>query len=51
MAVGKLAEAKRLAQAGIRELQKLEKDFNALLAFAQQGHAETLLGFSSLAYQ
>ena len=34
MAVGKLAEAKRLAQAGIRELQKLEKDFNALLAFA-----------------
>ena len=30
MAVGKLAEAKRLAQAGIRELQKLENDFNAL---------------------
>ncbi len=45
------AEAKRLAQAGIRELQKLEKDFNALLAVAQQGHAETLLGFPSLADQ
>jgi hexosaminidase len=28
-AAGKTAEAKRLAQAGIRELQKLEKDFNA----------------------
>ena len=27
-------QAKQLAQAGIRELQKLEKDFNALLAFA-----------------
>ena len=24
-----MSEAKRLAQAGIRELQKLEKDFNA----------------------
>jgi hexosaminidase len=28
-AAGKTAEAKRLAQAGLRELQKLDKDFNA----------------------
>ena len=27
---GKKSEAKRLAQTGIRELKKLEKDFNAL---------------------
>ena len=29
VAAGKTSEAKRLAQAGIRELQRLEKDFNA----------------------
>jgi hexosaminidase len=29
VAAGKKSEAKRLAQAGIRELQRLEKDFNA----------------------
>ena len=29
VAAGKMSEAKRLAQAGIRELQRLEKDFNA----------------------
>jgi len=46
MAAGNKSEAKRLARTGIRELQKLEKDFNALWPLrnkATPGHCSAFL--------
>ena len=49
VAAGKKSEAKRLAQKGIRELRKLGKRFQQLLAVAKQGDDETLFAVFEMA--